>query len=267
MTTITFRGTGDSQGVPRSYCDCGVCSEARATGRNRRFRPSLQIEDPQSGATWIDCGPDWGRQMESASLRVLERMLITHAHYDHIGGLPEWYDACRWTDIVGEAHVPPEVIPEIASRFPWISSRIRFIPMEHPLALGPWLVSCFRVHHGRNGYSYAFEFVHTASRYRWIYCPDAFDMTEQQQQPFYGADLVILGTSFVKEPYPRESRSIYDVEEAVALFERWKAGRMILTHMSHDIDVNKTDMLPQRVQFARTGMCIPLCDESGLPGM
>ncbi|MFF2887442.1 MBL fold metallo-hydrolase [Paenibacillus sp. NPDC057967] len=220
----------------------------------------MQIANLETGTTWIDCGPDWGSQMENAGLRALDRMLITHAHYDHIGGLPEWYDACRWTDQVGQAYCPPEVVPDITSRFPWIMSRIRFIPMEQPLVLGQWNVRCFRVHHGRNGYSYAFEFVHTGNGYRWIYCPDAIDMTEQQQAPFYGADLVLLGASFVKEPYPLETRSIYDVEEAVELFERWKPDQMVLTHMSHDIDVNVRNTMPEGVQFARDGMTIKLCD-------
>lgn len=259
MSTLIFRGTGDSQGVPRIYCDCPVCREAREeAGINRRLRPSLQWLEPESGTTWIDCGPDWGRQMEAAGLRHIDRMLITHAHYDHIGGLPEWYDVCRWTDKIGTAYAPSEVIDEIMRRFPWIGSRIRFHPFDAPISIGAWTASSWKVNHGRNGYAYAFSFRHTVTGYRWVYCSDSILLTEEQQLPMRGADLIIFGTSFFREPYPMETRSVYDITEAMELARQWKPGRMLLTHMSHDIDVRRQQELPGGMAFAFEGMRIDI---------
>lgn len=258
-TNLFFRGTGDSQGVPRVYCDCGVCAGARGGNRtNRRLRSSVQIEDTESGVTWIDCGPDWGRQMEDAGLKRIDRMLITHAHYDHIGGLPEWYDVCRSTDERGKAYAPFEVIAEIQARFPWLDSRIDWIPFDHMIAIGRWNVTPWRVHHGKNGYSYAFKFIDRESSYSWVYCPDAIDLTEEQQTPLQDVDLLIIGTSFFHELYPRETRSLYDVKEALELFGKWKPKCAILTHLSHDIDRNRQEELPSFVQYATTGMQIEL---------
>ncbi|QNK55222.1 MBL fold metallo-hydrolase [Paenibacillus sp. PAMC21692] len=256
MSTLIFRGTGDSQGVPRIYCECDVCVEARGTGENLRLRPSLQWQDADAGTTWIDCGPDFGRQMEAAHLRDIDRMLITHAHYDHIGGLPEWYDVCRWTGKTGAVYAPTEVIEEILQRFPWIASRIEFKPFDAPMMIGAWKASSWKVNHGKNGYAYAFSFQHAHTGYRWIYCPDAIELTEEQQKPMARADLIILGTSFFREPYPMETRSVYDVEEAIGLSRNWQPGRIILTHMSHDIDIARGDELPAGMDFAHTGMQI-----------
>ncbi|WP_168122654.1 MBL fold metallo-hydrolase [Paenibacillus sp. HB172176] len=257
MTKLIFRGTGDSQGVPRVYCDCGICAGARSPqGINRRLRPSLQMSNEETGTTWIDCGPDWSKQMELAGLRGIDRLLLTHGHFDHIGGLVEWYDVCRWTERRGEVYCPAEVIPEIHARFPWLTSRMAFIAIDEGLRIGEWTVRAWRVNHGKNGYSYAFRFDSMESGFKWVYCPDSIDLTEQQQEPLREVDLLILGTSFYKEPYARESRSLYDVTEAIEHAAKWKPGRMLLTHLSHDIDIRERRALPEYIEYAHEGLAI-----------
>ncbi|MBD3918963.1 MBL fold metallo-hydrolase [Paenibacillus sp. PR3] len=258
MTRLTFRGTGDSMGVPRVYCDCKVCEEARITGENRRLRSALQIEDDELGQMWIDCGPDWGRQMEAAGVRAPERMLITHAHFDHIGGLVEWADACRWLERRGEAYSPEEVILEINSRFPWLNRQIHFAKADDDLTFGGWKVRAWKVCHGKNGYSYAYRFDHDETGRAWAYCSDAIALKDVELQPLYGLDLLILGTSFYEEPYPFDTRSVYDVKEALELLKELRPKRTVFTHMSHDLDLRRDYGLPDDVQFARTGMSIDI---------
>jgi phosphoribosyl 1,2-cyclic phosphate phosphodiesterase len=258
MTKLIFRGTGDSMGVPRVYCDCEVCTEARATNENRRLRSSVQLEDQEAGTVWIDCGPDFSKQLEAADLRAVDTLLITHAHFDHIGGLVEWADACRWTKKKGQAFAPSEVIGEILDRFPWLSNQIDFHSFDQPIALGKWRASSWRVNHGKNGYAYAFRFEHTEKDCNWVYCSDSIGLTEEMQQPLADLDLLVLGTSFYHEPFAYETRSVYDVLEAIELVKLWNPKRTILTHMSHDIDLRRGYNLPEQMEFARTGMSITI---------
>lgn len=45
MDTLVFLGTGDAMGVPRVYCNCENCMEARTGGMNARLRSSVLIDN------------------------------------------------------------------------------------------------------------------------------------------------------------------------------------------------------------------------------
>ncbi|MBM7563352.1 MBL fold metallo-hydrolase [Paenibacillus sacheonensis] len=253
---ITFWGTGDAMGVPRVYCSCAVCEEARAGGENRRFRSLIQLDDASFGTLLIDCGPDWRAGMEAAGLRDNVTLLITHAHFDHIAGLPEYADMCRWLGRKGKAYAMPDTIHEILARFPWLGSQIVFIPIQEPLTFGDWDVRCWKVNHGKNGHAYAYRFSNASTGRSFAYCSDSIALEGEELEPLGGLDVLILGTSFYEEPYPFETRSVYDVREGLRLIDQLKPGKTWFTHMSHDIDVARDYGLPAGTAFARTGLTI-----------
>lgn len=255
---IVFRGTSDAHGVPRLYCECEVCQEARATGVNRRYRPSIQLFFKQHATIWVDCGPDWYPQMEMANQRIVSHMLITHAHFDHIGGLPQWYDQCRYINAEPRLYAAAEVIEEIKIRFPWLSGRILFIAIDDGIEIEDWRLRIWRVNHGRNGYSYAFRFEHKQRATSFVYCPDSIALSEEEQRLLYNTDLLIMGASFFKEPYAFETRSLYDVTELIELHSKWQPKQLWITHMSHDIDTRKHEALPEHIHYAYTGKVLEL---------
>ena len=93
---LTFLGTGTSVGVPTIGCKCRVCTSTDA--HDKRLRASALVE---SGDTriLIDCGPDFRQQMLGLDFKRIDAVLLTHVHYDHVGGLDDLRPFCVFGEI------------------------------------------------------------------------------------------------------------------------------------------------------------------------
>lgn len=47
----------------------------------------------------IDCGPDFREQMLRQEFRKIDAVLVTHSHYDHVGGMDDLRPFCQFGDI------------------------------------------------------------------------------------------------------------------------------------------------------------------------
>lgn len=78
-------GSGAADGWPNPFCQCASCEAARADGELRAHTAALV-----DGRVLVDLGPDVPRSAQrcGASLRDVDLILLTHAHPDHVHGLP-----------------------------------------------------------------------------------------------------------------------------------------------------------------------------------
>jgi phosphoribosyl 1,2-cyclic phosphate phosphodiesterase len=257
---LTFLGASDSQGVPRWWCNCEVCLEARVTKINARTRPSVLLE-LQGAKVLIDASPEFRLQAVKQDLQNLETVLITHAHNDHILGLGDVLDYLRWDGANTQIYAPESVLSQLEQRFAYAfkgkyASRFHAIPEK--LELHGCNISAFEVPHGFNGTANAFKLEHHGKT--WVYCPDSIGLSDALlEQHFQNLELLILGTSFWDESSADYAeRSVYDVLEALEVVNKVKPVNTVFTHLGHGVNARDAHKLPESVMLAHDGLKLEL---------
>ncbi|WP_035322212.1 MBL fold metallo-hydrolase [Peribacillus kribbensis] len=247
----TFLGTSDAQGVPRLLCTCRGCSD----GKINRTRSSLLLELDGSKVL-IDVSPDFRSQFLRELKDIPDEILITHTHYDHVGGFGDLIDLCFWNRKLVTVTSPGEVVEDLLVKFPYAEGK-RYMKFnrtkEHKIK--DWNITFFKVNHGANGFSYAIKL--SKGGRTAVYMPDSFNLEDEQLQHLYGTDYLIIGTSYWDEQTAIETRSVYSTVEAMELVQKIKPKQVWFTHLSHDPAFLAHD-LPDHMAFASDGLTIEM---------
>ena len=84
--SVTFLGTGTSQGVPVIGSSHPVCLSENE--KDKRLRVSVLLQWDETTIV-IDCGPDFRQQMLREHVTQLDAVLLTHEHSDHVAGIDD----------------------------------------------------------------------------------------------------------------------------------------------------------------------------------
>ena len=242
MATLSLRilGCGSSGGVPRVASGWGACDPRDP--RNRRRRCSLLVERRSgAGATTIlvDTSPDLREQLIDADVSRLDAVLFTHAHADHTHGI----DDLRPLVIQMRRRIPVHADEETRrllemrfsycftqapeSTYPPILEMNTLTPQE-PVRLegegGAVEVLPLPLEHG-NEAAFGFRFGPAA------YIPDVSLIPDASEACLHGLDLLIID-ALREIQHPTH----YSVSDALALIERVRPQRAILTNLHTDLD-------------------------------
>lgn len=248
---ITILGTGTSCGVPQIGCKCEVCTSADPHDKRLRCSALVEVDDHR---ILIDCGPDFRQQMLTVDFRPLDAVLITHEHYDHVGGLDDLrpYSVFGDVDVYAESFCMRHLLERIPycftpkdKRYPGVPA-INLLPMEPhcPITIQDVDIIPIRVMHGK------LPIVGFRIR-KFLYITDMKTIPEEEYKYLEGIDtLVINGLRHQEHP------SHQTIEEAVQFSERIGAKHTYIIHMSHHIKphAEEAKMLPENVHLAYDGL-------------
>lgn len=249
---ITFLGTGTSSGVPVIGCQCKVCHSADP--RDNRMRSSLMIETPETRII-IDCGPDFRMQMLRVPFRTIDAVLLTHIHYDHVGGLddlrpfsyvnviPVYADASTVRQL---HHTMPYIFGErLYPGVPRIS--LKTLQPYSTLLIGDISVTPFVVYHGRLPIM-AYRFGDFA------YITDMKSISAEDEAVVRGVKTLVINALRFEDPHPAHILT----DDAIAFSRRIGAERVFFTHVTHEIGYHDDAdaRLPEGFRFAYDGLAI-----------
>lgn len=259
---LRFLGTGTSTGVPQLRCDCPVC---RSTDeRDHRLRASAIVQ-LQPGDPWIliDCSPDFRQQMLACDCPDLECLLVTHSHYDHVGGIDDMRPYCYSAP---GGHFPvycqADVADDLRSRVPYCFAKHLYPGVPTFAITEIEAYKPFKLTVGRHSVTVEpLRVMHAKLPilgYRMgplAYITDCSLMPEQTLKAITGVDTLVVNAL-----RHEEHMSHQNLLQALDVIKASQPRQAFLTHFSHGIGLQAEvePTLPPNVAFAYDGLTVEI---------
>lgn len=252
---LKFLGTGTSTGVPQIMCDCKVCRSEDEHDKRLRTSALITVDGVN---LLIDCGPDFRTQMLRAGSPKIEALLITHSHYDHVGGVDDLRPYCS----IGDGfpiYCRPDVAEDLRNRVPYCFAEHPYpgVPTFNlyeietkPFKIGDIEIKPLPVLHYKLpivGYKIG----------NLAYITDAKTIDDCTIEVMRGVDTLVINALRIKEHISHMS-----LAQSLAVIARVEPRVAYLTHLSHDMGLHDevTSRLPENVKIAYDGLSIYIPD-------
>ena len=251
---LRFLGTGTSTGNPEIGCRCEVCTSSDE--RDRRFRSSVLVET-EGKRILIDCGPDFRMQMlktlETDYFTDLDGVLLTHEHYDHVGGLDDLRAFCRNGAL--PVYAEDYVTEAIRSRLSYIFQKHKYPGIPNltliPVKNQPFFISGIEIIPIRLMHGNLPIFGYRIGNY--AYLTDLKTIPEEEFEKLKNLDVLVINALRIKEHIAHEN-----LQQALDNIQKINPRRAYLTHLCHHFGLHSLmeQNLPENVFIAYDGLVI-----------
>ena len=252
--TVTFLGTGTSQGVPIICCECAVCKSNDP--KDNRLRSSILIES-ETTKIIIDAGPDFRQQLLRKNLKSLDAVVFTHEHKDHIAGLDEVKAFNYFNNMKMPVYATERVQTALKREFAYIFSEEKYpgIPeidlhtiTDEPICINDIkLLPIDVIHYKMPVKGYRIR--------NFTYITDANYISETEIEKIRGSEIIVIN-ALRKEPH----LSHFTFSEAINLMKELKPKKAYFTHISHQLGLHQDVSLelPDFIELAYDGLHIEI---------
>lgn len=250
---VKFLGTGTSTGVPEIGCKCSVCTSTNRKDKRLRSSVLLTINNKH---ILIDCGPDFRQQLLNESFAKIDGLLITHEHYDHVGGLDDLRPYSQFGNV--EIYAIERVVRILKERIPYCFTDIKYpgVPTLNLNPLkddSPFFIKDIKIepiylqHYRLSIFGYRIN--------NFAYLTDLKYIPEEEYKKLEGLDVLVINALRIKEHLSHQT-----LDQALASIQRIAPRKAYLIHMSHQIGLHDEiqDSLPDNVYLSYDGLELEL---------
>lgn len=235
---LVFLGTAAANGVPSFYCGCKACKEALANPQLCRSRSSLLVSGQQ--VTLLDASPDLRQQLVREQVDSIDNLILTHSHFDHIGGLPEleFFVQLKRSGCPLPVLMSKETASYVASNYEWLVDCLAAQPflIGQSLTVGEVCYTGLAVSHAPGTLGILLE---TQKQQRVAYLPDTGPLPPSTVGKLKGIDILIIDATFWQKNWiPADHQS---VKSAIEASLELNAKQVYLTHLAMHYDEPVTD--------------------------
>lgn len=255
---VRILGSGSSGGVPLIGCKCAVCSSSDP--RNKRTRVSIVVENGGTRVL-VDASPDLRQQFLAADLAIVDAVILTHGHADHVHGIDDLRSINFHRRGPLDVWAAPDCLVEVQRRFgyafqPPHPDYIWYAPalvprpiVERSIAIGALTVESFWQSHGPGR-----EPVLGLRFGKFAYSTDVQELSEEAFEALTGVEVWVVDCLMEQANFGHSH-----LAQTLAWIERLKPRRAVLTHMNHTVDHEAwMARLPPGVELAYDGMVLDI---------